>query len=175
MRYAKRENNYRNGDGSYVAIGDGPDTFFEGSPAISPNRHKVGLPKEKENMAALRLRPHRQEVECSHALGPLDNTFTSFESEVKSHYGTTIKPFYFEIDRAEFQKTRPRRNKRKKTKKTKKKPHKHDQNEAKAKQKSEKKKFVRRFVKVRDDSLSKSREVAKGKPVDIIVHIKMNE
>ncbi|XP_045486082.1 uncharacterized protein LOC123689553 [Pieris rapae] len=117
----------------------------------------------------------QNKVECSHALEPLDNIFTSFESDVKSHYGTTIKPIYYEIDRAELRKSRPRRNKHKKSKKTKKKPHKHDQNEAKAKRKNEKKKFVRRFVKVRDESLSKSREVAKGKPVDIIVHIKMNE
>ncbi|CAH4036938.1 unnamed protein product [Pieris brassicae] len=114
-------------------------------------------------------------VECSHALGPLDNIYTSFESEIKSHYGTTIKPVYFEIDRAEYKKTRPRRNKHKKSKKIKKKSHKYNQNEAKSKRKNEKNKFVRRFVKVRDDSSSKSREVAKGKPVDIIVHIKMNE
>lgn len=82
------------------------------------------------------------------------------------------EPDYFD-DRSEHAPTRLH-NKRKKNKKTKKTTQRSRKNEAKAKRQSEKK-LRRRFVKVRDESSSLSRERPKGKPVDIIVHIKMNE
>ncbi|CAK1541102.1 unnamed protein product [Leptosia nina] len=93
-----------------------------------------------------------------------------------NHYATTIKPEYFETDRAEFPEIRLRKtsNKRKKQK-NKRKPKNTERNEV-VDRKIAKRKYGKRFVKtsLRDDT-SASKEIGRGKPVDIIVHIKMTE
>ncbi|XP_038219621.1 uncharacterized protein LOC119837906 [Zerene cesonia] len=114
------------------------------------------------------------EVEARHAIVPLD--FSSREG-LQLKYVPTIQPDYYETNRAEYSYREPKRKKLKHKKK------KNNENkrvlQARKKRVKPKRKYGKRFVKTslrgKDSNLSESKELEKGKPVDIIVHIKMND
>ncbi|CAG4979092.1 unnamed protein product [Colias eurytheme] len=113
----------------------------------------------------------RNRVEARHAVVPLD--FSSREG-LQFKYVSTIQPDYYENNRAEYSYREPKRKKLKHKKK------KINKNDVQAHKKAKpKRKYGKRFVKTslrgKDSNLSESKELEKGKPVDIIVHIKMND